>query len=58
MPEGSDETSKVHQQKLRVVYLPPEGQPLPEEPEQPAAPYTDPVRIYRLSCRLLVNLCL
>lgn len=33
-PEGaSDDASKVHQQKLRVVYLPPEGQTLEEEDE-------------------------
>jgi len=41
VPEGADDTNKVHQQKLKVVYLPPEGQPLLEEPEQPAAPAAD-----------------
>lgn len=44
MPEGGDDTTKVHQQKLKVVYLPPDGQPLLEEAEQPAAPSTDTVR--------------
>jgi len=45
VPEGADDTNKVHQQKLKVVYLPPDGQPLPEEVEQqPAAPSTDTVR--------------
>ncbi|KAF5369351.1 hypothetical protein D9758_002761 [Tetrapyrgos nigripes] len=36
-PEGTpDDASKVHQQKLRVVYLPPEGQTLEEEDETQA----------------------
>ncbi|KIK69502.1 hypothetical protein GYMLUDRAFT_33867 [Collybiopsis luxurians FD-317 M1] len=34
VPEGNtDEANKVHQQKLKVVYLPPEGQALEEEDE-------------------------
>ncbi|KAK7469295.1 phosphatidylinositol-binding protein scs2 [Stygiomarasmius scandens] len=34
VPEGAtDDTNKVHQQKLRVVYLPPEGERLDEEDE-------------------------
>ncbi|PFH54099.1 hypothetical protein AMATHDRAFT_83601 [Amanita thiersii Skay4041] len=39
VPEGTDEASKVHQQKLRVTYLPPEGSPMPEETEPAAAPH-------------------
>ncbi|KIJ64512.1 hypothetical protein HYDPIDRAFT_90464 [Hydnomerulius pinastri MD-312] len=42
-PSGAGEEWKVHQQKLRVVYLPPEGQTVEEEDEghveeQPAMP--------------------
>jgi len=33
IPPGSGEEWKVHQQKLRVVYLPPEGQTVEEEDE-------------------------
>jgi hypothetical protein len=48
-PEGGDDTTKVYQQKLRVTYLPPEGQPLlPEEvePQVPAVP--EPVNGHEL----------
>lgn len=41
MPEGGEE-AKVHQQKLRVVYLPPEGQVLVEDPEEEPAPLAPP----------------
>ena len=27
----ADDATKIHQQKLRVVYLPPEGEPIPED---------------------------
>lgn len=33
-PGGAGEEWKVHQQKLRVVYLPPEGQTVEEEEEE------------------------
>ncbi|KAF8585703.1 VAMP-associated protein [Ramaria rubella] len=35
-PAEGDSEIKVHQQKIKVVYLPPEGQTLEEEPEEPA----------------------
>ncbi|KAF7968458.1 hypothetical protein HWV62_30543 [Athelia sp. TMB] len=41
VPEGGEE-AKVHQQKLRVVYLPPEGQVLVEDPEEEPAPLAPP----------------
>ncbi|KIL63246.1 hypothetical protein M378DRAFT_179357 [Amanita muscaria Koide BX008] len=40
-PEGAEELTKVHQQKLRVTYLPPEGQTVPEEAEPQVPPVTD-----------------
>jgi hypothetical protein len=33
-PGEGDSDVKVHQQKIKVVYLPPEGQTLEEEPEE------------------------
>ena len=40
----SSEEWKVYQQKLRVVYLPPEGQTLEEEDEGPVSPAPQPQR--------------
>ncbi|KAJ7600728.1 PapD-like protein [Mycena floridula] len=33
VPEGASDEAKIHQQKLKVAYLPPEGQTLEEEDE-------------------------
>ncbi|KAK2465351.1 hypothetical protein APHAL10511_002705 [Amanita phalloides] len=42
VPDGQEESSKVHQQKLKVVFLP-EGQPLIEEPEQLPISHTNSI---------------
>ena len=47
MPVGGGEEWKVYQQKLRVVYLPPEGQTVEEEDEghvEVPVPRIDPTR--------------
>jgi hypothetical protein len=36
-PAESESEVQVHHQKIKVVYLPPEGQTLEEEPEEAAA---------------------
>ncbi|KAF8634128.1 hypothetical protein AX15_001060 [Amanita polypyramis BW_CC] len=44
VPEGADESTKVYQQKLRVIYLPPEGEPLPDEIDRVTVPSSATVR--------------
>jgi hypothetical protein len=47
VPVGGGEEWKVYQQKLRVVYLPPEGQTVEEEDEghiEHPVPHITPVR--------------
>lgn len=40
----ADNTEEVHSQKIRVVYLPPEGQTVPEEEEGAVSDFLDPSR--------------
>lgn len=46
-PKWSDNTEEVHSQKIRVVYLPPEGQTVPEEEEGGVSEFQDNSRSVR-----------